>query len=268
MARFPKDNQEELIRTFGDPALREPESHLVQVEPPFKFTFGGKPFPRFAVHEKVKEPFKRALDKIWDYYGRDQATVDRLKISRTAGTYNPRKISGSSKWSNHAYGIAVDINSEENGFNTGHGTMPKPVVAAFKSEGFAWGGDYKSRTDPMHFEAVDRGQGERSFEHWLAYYNEPPSYPGVVPVPRPPEVPVPPPPPSVPRPPKPPRMLQRRSSGLDVRVIQYLLGARVDGYFGSETKTSVLQFQKAHGLQEDGIIGPLTWAALRKEIEE
>lgn len=196
---FPKDNPAALNAFYGDPGSGETAKRLVPVIPPFKFTYEGKPFSRFMVHEKCAAAFKRALDKIWDYYGHDQAAVDRLHISRTAGTFNVRKIAGSDRYSNHSYGAAVDINSEENGFNTGQGTMPKPVVAAFKSEGFAWGGDYKGRTDPMHFEAVDRGEPVRTFAEWLAFYNCPPAA-IASPEPTPPVVVVPPVPASTPAP--------------------------------------------------------------------
>ncbi len=34
------------------------------------------------------------------------------------------------------------------------GTLSTLVIDAFKKQGFRWGGDYKGRKDPMHFEAV------------------------------------------------------------------------------------------------------------------
>ncbi|MDF2571898.1 MAG: spore cortex-lytic enzyme [Sporomusa sp.] len=37
----------------------------------------------------------------------------------------------------------------------------------------------------------------------------------------------------------------------------------IDGDFGFYTKSSVIEFQKAVGIEEDGIVGPGTWQALR-----
>lgn len=39
----------------------------------------------------------------------------------------------------------------------------------------------------------------------------------------------------------------------------------IDGWFGVKTHAAVTSFQKSAGLKQDGIIGPLTWAALAKE---
>ncbi len=43
------------------------------------------------------------------------------------------------------------------------------------------------------------------------------------------------------------------------RIIQARLGLSVDGKFGAQTKNSVIAFQKAHGLNPDGIVGLNTW---------
>lgn len=84
------------------------------------------------------------------------------------GTYNYRKIAGSSKLSNHAYGLAVDINPTENYCIRSDGTVISgsfwkpyenqysipadgPVVNAFKARGWDWGGDWRSKKDYMHF---------------------------------------------------------------------------------------------------------------------
>jgi murein L,D-transpeptidase YcbB/YkuD len=67
--------------------------------------------------------------------------------------------------------------------------------------------------------------------------------------------------------------LSEDSTGPDVRWAQYLLVRRtmsydgVDGVFGPVTAKAVRQFQRDSDLDDDGIIGPLTWAALDGERE-
>ena len=64
------------------------------------------------------------------------------------------------------------------------------------------------------------------------------------------------------------------SRGFDVAVVQAQLNARsttnpilsVDGEFGPITRTAVMSFQRRVGLKPDGIVGPLTHAALAKGL--
>jgi hypothetical protein len=71
-------------------------------------------------------------------------------IQSTAGCYYPRFIAGTHSISNHAFGLAIDINAPENGRGTA-GQMDRSVVAIFERWGFTWGGRWQF-TDPMHFE--------------------------------------------------------------------------------------------------------------------
>jgi peptidoglycan hydrolase-like protein with peptidoglycan-binding domain len=65
-----------------------------------------------------------------------------------------------------------------------------------------------------------------------------------------------------------PDTISQGSTGPTVRWAQYLLVRRVlsyqqiDGIFGPVTKNAVEEFQGERGLAVDGIVGPLTWAAL------
>ncbi|GAA4704504.1 hypothetical protein GCM10023349_22570 [Nocardioides conyzicola] len=81
---------------------------------------------------------------------RDQGLADKIHPGEYAGCYNARFIAGSTKLSNHAFGLALDLNVPGNQRGT-VGQMDRQVVAIFKSWGFTWGGDW-GYTDPMHFE--------------------------------------------------------------------------------------------------------------------
>lgn len=50
--------------------------------------------------------------------------------------------------------------------------------------------------------------------------------------------------------------------GLQTQLNKHGYGLAVDGAFGSGTKSAVVNFQSAHGLAADGIVGPQTWQEL------
>jgi len=68
-------------------------------------------------------------------------------------------------------------------------------------------------------------------------------------------------------------ILRRGDRNAAVRVMQYLLEDRgmavtIDGIFGSNTETAVKGFQADSGLQQDGIVGELTWSRLIRTLQE
>jgi len=66
------------------------------------------------------------------------------------GCYVPRFIAGTTTLSNHAFGLALDLNVPENQRGT-VGRINRQVVGIFQKWGFTWGGTWHY-TDPMHFE--------------------------------------------------------------------------------------------------------------------
>ena len=74
----------------------------------------------------------------------------RIHPDEYAGCYYPRFIANTTTLSNHAFGLAFDLNVPGNQRGTA-GEIDRDVVAILKSWGFTWGGDW-SYTDPMHFE--------------------------------------------------------------------------------------------------------------------
>lgn len=89
----------------------------------------------------------------------------------TTGSFNCRSAAGTTHWSQHAYGLAVDVNPFMNPYVKGGITLPElagtyrdradvrpgmitrgsPAARAFAAEGWVWGGSWKSLKDYMHF---------------------------------------------------------------------------------------------------------------------
>lgn len=64
-------------------------------------------------------------------------------------------------------------------------------------------------------------------------------------------------------------VIQLGDIGASVKEIQSILNGKgyncgaVDGNFGSGTKTAVINFQRAKGLTQDGVVGAQTWAYMQ-----
>ncbi|GLY97900.1 M15 family metallopeptidase [Actinoplanes sp. NBRC 103695] len=91
----------------------------------------------------------------------------------TTAAFACRPVRGRKAWSQHAYGLAVDVNPFQNPYHRGDVVLPEratsylkrgdvrpgmiqkdgPAVRAFASIGWEWGGDYRSLKDFMHFSA-------------------------------------------------------------------------------------------------------------------
>jgi hypothetical protein len=135
-----------------------------------------------VVNQKAAVPLVRVFRRLYllrfpirhlrfdDAYGRQPADGD------ISGSFECRKTvpspcgGGSGNWSNHAYGLAVDLNPIENPY-VGCGATRTPesrpylnrkrlrpgmitpaVVTAFQSIGWGWGGTWTGNTkDYMHF---------------------------------------------------------------------------------------------------------------------
>ena len=85
-------------------------------------------------------------------------------------------VGGSGGWSNHAFGLAIDINPFHNPYRKGTLILPEladayfdrddvrpgmivegdPVVAMFDAAGWGWGGRWSSAEDYMHFSVDGR----------------------------------------------------------------------------------------------------------------
>jgi hypothetical protein len=128
--------------------------YLTRITPPFQMYYDKKLMSSILVNRMVAPALLSIFNEIWNACDHDQAKVNATGASDFGGCFNIRPISGSDNWSNHSWAIAIDLSPSSNGFNVQKTTLGKIVVDTFKAHGWRWGGDYKGRRDPMHFEAV------------------------------------------------------------------------------------------------------------------
>lgn len=116
-------------------------------------------------------PIQR-MQLVDDFGGSDDASV----AANNTSAFNCRQAVGGSSWSQHAYGLAIDINPLVNPYVSGGRVIPPagaayldrnphhtgivleggPVVNAFRFVGWGWGGNWSSVKDYQHFSASGR----------------------------------------------------------------------------------------------------------------
>jgi len=110
----------------------------------------------------------RRMVPVDQYDADDFASIEADNTS----AFNCRPVTGSTvEWSNHAYGLAIDLNPLENPYvldgRTSHqASVPYldrglrrpgviveggPVVKAFEAAGWHWGGEWSNPVDYQHF---------------------------------------------------------------------------------------------------------------------
>jgi hypothetical protein len=144
--------------------------------------FDGKPHTgQLVVNESAANDMITVFAKLYDYRypirrmqpvdaykGSDNDSIDADNTS----AFNCRNATGSSSWSEHAYGLAVDVNPRENPYVYADGSnahrnadafvrrpLKKPgvvnpgdrVIRAFASVGWGWGGSWSGDKDYQHF---------------------------------------------------------------------------------------------------------------------
>lgn len=265
MPTWPKDNQTARNAFYGDPGKGQIASQMVPVVPPFAMYYEGRKVKSIMFHRKAAASLLAALNEIWDFYGRDQSKIDAAGLSKYNGAYNPRKVRGSAtKWSNHAYAAAIDINADQNAMYAA-GNMPQAAVDAFLRQGWMWGGFYSGRKDAMHFEATDNGGRKPkspppgSAGSALPLMGAAPAdelddtaEPAVLNVQ-----------PSV-------TQYDLAIETLQRKLIQlgYLEVGEVDGKWGGKTRGSVTAFMNDRGKQTDGNVTPAVTDEVSKAINE
>lgn len=75
----------------------------------------------------------------------------KYNVNSTTSTYW-RNVRGGKNQSYHSWGVAIDINPGSNPLGATTTDIPPAIIQIMKECGFIWGGDWKGRKDPMHFE--------------------------------------------------------------------------------------------------------------------
>lgn len=160
----PRPTHKDKVRVFGEPG-REAALKRVTLPWPMKIAWGGGSRKTIRMHKLIADKMVAALQEILDSKGMD--FVREYGLDLFGGDFVNRKSRGSKATSDHAWGIALDLNPEANGNYTtwepgkpaANGTkqMPQEAVAIFQKHGFQVGFKRDSgRRDMMHIAFVDR----------------------------------------------------------------------------------------------------------------
>lgn len=137
------------------------------------------------VAQQVAEDVVWVFERLWD----ERFPIEEMRVISAAELDDPptgdgnvttgfvcRPVVTSGSWSQHAFGLAVDINPFHNPYHTGDLVIPElasayvdrtfirpgmiiagdAVTAAFEEIGWGWGGDWITISDPMHFSLSGR----------------------------------------------------------------------------------------------------------------
>lgn len=173
MTKWPKDNEAALDAFYSRPngTAKWEVTNLVYIFPPWKIYIPETKTELtrgIRVHKLVAASLTSIFNELWELHGKSQTEIEKSDLHEIGGAYYYRIRRGSSRLSNHARGIAIDIDPIDNAMRKGNrGDIPTKVIDVFIRHGWKWGGVYG---DPMHFEAVDNG-GFKPFSTSIPVYS-------------------------------------------------------------------------------------------------
>lgn len=137
---------DEIMALYG--SLDDPEFERVNIvlfRLPYPLLYAGLPMRLSRCHRLAEEHFRGAFQAILD------AGLDG-QVQQYGGIYNRRQIRGAASHpSTHSWGIAVDLEPERYPLGSVE-RFADEIVQIFHTYGFMYGGDFRSRKDPMHFQ--------------------------------------------------------------------------------------------------------------------
>ena len=145
--------QRDATSFFGKPGTNQVTLKLPY---PMRIAWQPKKIVRsWSCHAKVHDHMERIFQRTLDHYGMEK--IRELRLDMWGGTLNVRKMRGGSNWSMHSWGIACDIDPDNNQLKWGRNraTLARPVYNKFwefvYDEGFISLGKERDM-DWMHFQ--------------------------------------------------------------------------------------------------------------------
>ena len=135
---------DEIIETYGPLTDANFESkYLTSFDLPYTLFYEGKPVNRTRCHKLAVENFVQAFKNLMDAGLADQFTEYN-------GIYAHRSIRGHiGHPSLHSWGVAGDFMASKYPLASLK-RWPDAIIKCWQDAGFFYGGDFKSRRDPMH----------------------------------------------------------------------------------------------------------------------
>lgn len=135
---------DQIIEVYG--SLDDPRfetTNIVSFALPYTLLYAGKPVNKARCHRLIVENVQKMFEDI-------KAAGYQEQVKNYSGIYAKRAIRGqSSHPSTHSWGIAIDLEAEKYPLGSLK-RFPPEIVQIFRNAGAFYGGDFKSRKDPMH----------------------------------------------------------------------------------------------------------------------
>ena len=182
--RIGPDVRERMVGSSWRPGCPVPLRRLRYLRVAFRDFDGERRVGELVVHRDATATMRTVFARLYraefpirrmrlvdDYGADDRASIEADNTS----AFNCRAVTGGRRWSEHAYGRAIDVNPIENPYVFGDGTTihrrSRPylrrdrirrgmavkggvLVRAFRKAGWKWGGTWSGAKDYQHFSAT------------------------------------------------------------------------------------------------------------------
>jgi len=167
-------------RSTWQPGCPVHSGDLAWIRLTFRGFDGRRHTGELLVNGAVTRDVVRVFHQLWNHRfpieqmvitGRAERDAKPTGDGNDTGSFNCRAVRGAKVFSQHAYGLAIDVNPFQNPYVKGALVLPElagsyvrrswhrpgmiapdgPVVRAFRSIGWTWGGSWHSLKDLQHF---------------------------------------------------------------------------------------------------------------------